>query len=293
MSTTTHTVTTDDGLALAASLTGAREDAPGLLLVHGFGGAKEDFADHLEALGRDHRVVVFDHRGHGESDAPDTPTSYSLGRLAADTVAVADAFGLDTFRLLGHSMGGMVAQRVALGHPERVEALVLMDTAAGPPAGIDTDLVRFGAELAMTEGMTVLRELLDAHDPLRSPAHERLLAERPGFQEYSDYKWSRLSPAMWSALVVEITTRDDALDTLAGVTSPTLVLVGEQDQSFIEPSFAMADVVPDARLVLIPDAGHSPQFENPAVWLAALSGFLEELPVKLLRPSPGNEPARR
>ena len=102
------------------------------MLVHGFGGAKEDFADHVPELARDHTVVVFDHRGHGESDKPDDLAAYSFDRLVADTLAVADAVGLDRFRLLGHSMGGMVARRVVLQHPERVEALILMDTAPGP-----------------------------------------------------------------------------------------------------------------------------------------------------------------
>jgi pimeloyl-ACP methyl ester carboxylesterase len=276
--TTTKTVTTDDGIGLVATCTSVRDDAPGLVLVHGFGGAKEDFGDHTEALARDHRVVVFDHRGHGDSGGPDDAAAYSLDRLARDTLAVADAFGLDTFRLLGHSMGGMVAQRVVRRQPERVDALVLMDTAAGPPTGIDTELVRLGAQVALTEGMTVLRELLDEHDPLGSPAHERVVAERPGFEEYGDYKWSRLAPAMWSALVVEITTQEDGLAALVDVARPTLVIVGEQDDSFIEPSYAMADVLPDSRLVVIPDAGHSPQFENPSVWFVALSGFLDELP---------------
>jgi len=275
--TTTKTVSTDDGIDLVAACTSARDDAPGLVLVHGFGGAKEDFGDHLEVLARDHRVVVFDHRGHGESAGPDDASAYSLDRLARDTLAVADAFGLDHFRLLGHSMGGMVAQRVVLREPERVDALVLMDTAPGPPTGIDAELVRLAAQIALTEGMTVLREVLDAHDPLGSPAHERVLAERPGFEEYGDYKWSRLAPAMWSALVIEIITQEGGLDALADVSLPTLVIVGEQDDSFIEASYAMADVVPDSRLVVIPDAGHSPQFENQPIWLAALTGFLDEL----------------
>ena len=96
-------------------------------------------------------------------------------------------------------------------------------------------------------------------------------------EEYGDYKWSRLAPAMWSTLVVEITTQDDGLDALGDVVPPTLVVVGEQDESFIGPSYAMADVIPDSRLVVIPDAGHSPQFENPSVWLAAVTGFLDEL----------------
>src|SRR5207249_4940352 len=103
-----------------------------LLLVHGFGGAKEDFADHIAALARDHTVVAFDHRGHGESDKPTDPAAYSLARLARDVLGVADAVDLPTFRLLGHSMGGMVARKVALANTDRLDALIMMDTTAGP-----------------------------------------------------------------------------------------------------------------------------------------------------------------
>jgi pimeloyl-ACP methyl ester carboxylesterase len=291
---TTAFVTTDDGVALATSVTQYANDAPTLLLVHGFGGAKEDFADHVEALARRQRVVTFDLRGHGQSGAPDEPSAYSFDRLGADVLAVADSLELDSFRLLGHSMGGMVARRVVLARPERIDALMLMDTSPGPPPGIDADLVRFGADVAMQNGMTVLRKILDEMDPLGSAAHQRVVAERPGFREYGDYKWSALSPVMWSTLAVELTVQPDQLAELGGVVCPTLVLVGEEDQTFLEPSFLLADAVPDARLVVIPDAGHSPQFENPPVWFAALDGFLAEQPsFSPPSPSPGSGPARR
>src|SRR5215218_7381756 len=114
-------VTMDDGVALAVTDTGS---GPPLLLVHGFGGAKEDFADHIDALAERRRVVTFDHRGHGESDGPSDLEAYSFDRMAADVQGVADALGIDGFRLLGHSMGGMVARRVVLAHPTRVDALV-------------------------------------------------------------------------------------------------------------------------------------------------------------------------
>jgi pimeloyl-ACP methyl ester carboxylesterase len=280
-------VTTDDGVELAASLTMSREDAPALILVHGFGGAKEDFADHVPALAREHRVVVFDHRGHGESGSPESTTAYSLDRLSRDTCAVADALGMTTFRLLGHSMGGMVAVRLVLEHAPRVDALVLMDTAAGPPPTIDPDVVRVGAEVAVRDGMATLRLLLDELDPLGSEAYQRVVRERPGFEAYAQYKWSTLSPVMWSELAIEIATQPDRLSLLTTVTCPTLVIVGEQDQAFIEPSFALADTIADARLVVVPDAGHSPQFENPPVWHAAVDGFLRELTdVSRRQPSP-------
>ena len=191
-------------------------EAPGLLLVHGFGGAKEDFADHVDVLAHDHRVVTFDHRGHGESDHPDDAAAYSLDRLAADVQAVVDATGLHDLRLLGHSMGGMVVRRFVLAAPERVAAVVFMDTSAGPPPGIDRELVALGVDVARTRGLAVLKELSDELDLLGSPSYQRVLAERPGFREYADYKWNAQSPVMWAQLIEDIVGQPDQLAELAG-----------------------------------------------------------------------------
>ena len=264
-------VTTDDGVGLEAVAMGR---GPGLVLVHGFGGAKEDFGDHLAALSARHRVVAFDHRGHGRSDKPDRAEAYSLDRLAADVLAVADAAGLQAFGLLGHSMGGMVARRVVLAAPRRVRSLVLMDTSPGPPPGIEPARTDAAARVGLQLGKATLRALLDANDPLRTPAHERLLAERPGYQAYADAKWEALSMVMWAALASEIARQPDQLHRLATVRCPTLIVVGEEDTMFLEPSRQMAATIPGARLAVIPDAGHSPQFENPRAWFDAVDGFL-------------------
>jgi pimeloyl-ACP methyl ester carboxylesterase len=267
-------VTTDDGVGLAVDVRGS---GPGLVLVHGFGGAKEDFADHLSTLSSDHTVVVFDHRGHGESDQPDAVDRYSLQRLVDDVLAVADALDLPRFRLLGHSMGGMVARRLVLGHPERVEALILMDTSYGPVPGFDSSLMHLAADVALEQGKTALKELLDMAAPLETPAYKRLLWERPGYEAFCAYKWDALSEVMWAALVRVIATQPDDVEAIAGISCPTLVIVGEQDESFLEPSRVMAATIPGAQLVVVPDAGHSPQFENPRAWDAAVGGFLASL----------------
>ena len=190
-------ITTDDGVGLAVEVAGS---GPGLLLVHGFGGAKEDFSDHVEVLARDHRVVIFDHRGHGASDNPESPAAYSLDRLVTDTLQVADATGLDSFRLLGHSMGGMVSRRVQLREPERVEALVMMDTCAGPIPGFDASLMDLAADVALTRGKAALKELLDFAPVLETPAYKRVLHARPGFVEFEACKWDDLSVVMWGTM---------------------------------------------------------------------------------------------
>ena len=266
-------VVTDDGVGLEVVEQGT---GPALLLVHGFGGAKEDFDDHVAALAVEHRVIVFDHRGHGASDAPEDPAAYSLDRLAADTVAVADALGVDRFRLLGHSMGGMVARRVVLTYSERVDALILMDTSPGPVPGLDGEILELGARTALEQGMTELKALMDAFGPgpLDTPAFTRVLVQRPGYQEFEERKWASLSPVMWATLIREIRDQPDQLAELARVGCPTLVTVGEQDEPFVRVSRAMAAAIPDAELVVIADAGHSPQFENPEVWIDTLGRFL-------------------
>ena len=267
-------VTTDDGVGLEVRVEG---EGPGLVLVHGFGGAKEDFADHVPALARRARVVTFDHRGHGESDGPDDVGAYSLDRLAADVLTVAEGCGLDRVRLLGHSMGGMTARRVVLGAPERIDALVLMDTSSGPVRGIDPALIDGAAEYGLAEGKAALKELLDSAPVLGTPAYEQLLEGRAGYREFQDAKWEDLSLAMWCAMARDMAYQPQQLALLAAVDCPTLVMVGDQDKPFIRDSRAMADTMPDARLALIPDAGHSPQFENPEAWLATLTDFLDHL----------------
>jgi pimeloyl-ACP methyl ester carboxylesterase len=269
-------IATDDGVELAVETAG---NGPGLMLVHGFGGAKEDFADHVPTLARDHTVVVFDHRGHGSSDKPDDPAMYSLERLAADTLQVADAVGLDSFRLLGHSMGGMTSRKIPLIAPERVDALIMMDTCAGPIPGFDPELMDAAAEVALTRGKDALKELLDMAKVLETPAYRRVLADRPGFAEFEAKKWANLSAVMWGALAKALAHQSDDSQALAeSLTVPLLIIVGEQDTPFVNPSKTLKQTIPSASLAVIPDAGHSPQFENPHAWIDAMLKFLATVP---------------
>jgi pimeloyl-ACP methyl ester carboxylesterase len=270
-------VRTDDGVGLSTLVVGPVE-APGLLLVHGIGGAKEDFADHVDAFARGHRVVTFDLRGHGESDHPENAEAYSLDRLAGDVQAVVDATGLHDLRVLGHSMGGMVVRRFVLAAPEQVAAVVFMDTSAGPPPGLDREVVALGVQVARTQGLAVLKELSDELDLLGSPSYQRVLAERPGFRDYADYKWNAQSPVMWAQLVEEIVRQPDQLAELAALRVPVLGIVGDEDTTFLQPMRDIVTTVPGAELVVVPGAGHSPQFENPSIWRKAMESFLDLVP---------------
>jgi pimeloyl-ACP methyl ester carboxylesterase len=153
-----------------------------------------------------------------------------------------------------------------------------MDTSAAPPLGIDPAIARLGAEIALGDGMAALKAVQEELDPLGSPAYQRVVVERPGFRGYAERKWASLSPVMWATLAVEITTQPDETAALGAVVRvPTLVLVGDQDRAFLQPSRDLAAAIPSAHLVVLDDAGHSPQFENPAAWRDAMLEFLGAL----------------
>lgn len=247
-----------------------------LLLVHGFTGAKEDFADEVDRLaGLGHHVVAPDLRGHGDSSQPAEESAYSIHRFAADLWALTDHLGWPAFDLLGHSMGGMIAQVMVLDRPERVERLVLMDTHHGRLGTIDPELVEIGIELARTQGLGVIQQVLKmGADPLDNPAYRRVCAERPGYEEWSESKMLRSSPAMYAAMLAYLDSVEDRLDDLASVRQRTLVLVGELDEGFRRASDRMAAVIPHAELVVLAGGGHSPQFEATEAWREALDAFL-------------------
>jgi pimeloyl-ACP methyl ester carboxylesterase len=254
-----------------------------VLLVHGFTGAKEDFADHLDQLAAlGWHVVAPDLRGHGTSSAPTGTDGYTLKAFAGDVVALTDALGWDDLVLLGHSMGGMIAQLAALElGPVRLRGLVLMDTSHGPIGGIDAELVATGKALVSAGGMTALVEATrDGDGALDTEANQRVLATRPGYREFGEAKSLACSPDMWVGVVDEVlaTQADRLADLAASLTDvPTLVIVGEQDTPFVPHAERMASSMGQARLAVIADAGHSPQFENPDAWFEVLAGFLAEV----------------
>jgi 3-oxoadipate enol-lactonase len=253
-----------------------------LLLVHGFTGAKEDFTDWLDPVADlGWHAVAIDNRGHGASEKPDDKSSYSFDLLAADALALADdRWGpRSRFVLLGHSMGGMVAQVVAMQAPDRLLGLVLMDTGHGRLSFIDREQAMKVVSIVEDRGIDGLADLMaDREQPLSTPAHERLLVEREGYAEFGDRKLRATADAAYGGMLTAMVDATDRLDGLRALSIPTLVLVGEQDAPLLGQSRNMAEAIPGAELAVIPDAGHSPQFENTDAWWKALTDFLGSLP---------------
>ncbi len=248
-----------------------------LLLVHGFTGSKEDFADELDLLAdRGWHAVAPELRGHGASVHLNDEDAYRLDLFAHDIAEFVAALGWRRYTLLGHSMGGMIAQVLTLSDPEPIERLILMDTHHGAVGGLDRELLELGVDIVRTQGLQAIQDILKlGADPLANPAYERLCAERPGYREWADNKMLNCDPAMYAAAMQWMPNLDDRLAQLRSLEIPTLVMVGELDAPFRAASAALAEAIAGARLDVLEAAGHCPQFEATAAWRSSLYSFLD------------------
>jgi pimeloyl-ACP methyl ester carboxylesterase len=252
-----------------------------LVLVHGFMGFRDDFAGVIEGLlPHAGRVVALDLRGHGASARAARPEDYALEALADDLREFLAALGIARCDLLGHSMGGMLVQRVALAEPARVASLILMSTTAEALGWVDTDQLALAARIGREAGMAQLAALLRARapsDPGRGVADRRLEVELgpERFWGWRDARVAAADPEAVQALGPELKHAPNLLERLAEIVCPTLVLVGDLDAEFVGPAQRMQRALPDAQVALLPAAGHQPQLEARDAWLAAVAAHLE------------------
>ncbi|MDX2378609.1 MAG: alpha/beta fold hydrolase [Acidimicrobiia bacterium] len=234
----------------------ARGTGRTLLFSHGWGATSYMFERSAEVLSSHFRVVTWDQRGHGGSDSPDDPDAYSVDTTMADMAALLDEHGTGSGVLVGHSLGGYLSLEFARRHPERVEALVLVG--AGPGFRKDdarAEWNRFTARIAdraEERGMAALDRERDLHGDLHSSVDGLVRSARG------------VLPQDGSAV----------LDSLSSISVPTLVIVGANDAQFRASADHMAAKIPDARLVIVPDAGHSINVEQPEAFEAAVVSFL-------------------
>jgi pimeloyl-ACP methyl ester carboxylesterase len=246
------------------------------VLVHGFTGSRDDFREHVPELARLGRTLALDQRGHGGTSNTGRSEDYTLEGLVDDLAAAFDALSLARADLLGHSLGGMVALRFALAHPERVASLVLMDTSPRPmslpiPEPARAALVALVHEQGVAALLPGMRQRKDL-----PPSMLRTI-DRMGPEEFwgrIQRKLEAMDPAAWSALLDVLGGCAPCADRLGEIRCPTLVLVGAEDQPFLAPAEELARGIPGARRVTIEAAAHSPQLENPPAWAAAIRAHL-------------------
>jgi 3-oxoadipate enol-lactonase len=241
-----------------------------LLLIMGFGGDHQAWAFQVGAFSETYRVISFDNRGAGQSAVPDAP--YSTRLMADDAVGLLDALGIERAHVLGVSMGGMIAQELALNHPRRVRSLQLHCTYARPDPYM----------LALMEAWRSLRVKATPEEWLRTISlwlfAPVTFAERPDFIEgVIQTGLANPYPFTLTGFVRQgdAVRGHDTLDRLPALTCPTLVSVAEHD-ILVPPRFAraVAAAIPKAEFRLIDDAAHVYFWERADVFNGMCLDFL-------------------
>jgi pimeloyl-ACP methyl ester carboxylesterase len=248
-----------DGVAIHFEARGA---GPVVLFTHGYCASGRMWAPQLEALSSRFRVVAWDLRGHGASDSPEDPDAYSEALAIADMEAVLDAAGAGAAPavIAGHSLGGYLSLAFQQAHPARTRALMLFST--GP--GYRRDDARAGWN-AYAEKQARRYE-------------ERGLAAVPD-GEMTAGAGHRSARGLALAARGILAQRDaHVIDGLDAVDVPTLILIGARDERYFAGTDYMAAKIPGARKILIEQAGHAVNLEQPEAFDAALLDFLEALP---------------
>jgi 3-oxoadipate enol-lactonase len=258
-------------LRIAYELRGTlRRRRPWLVLIQGMGLDRQGWEPVLRKLRRRFRLVLVDNRGTGHSDRP--VGAFSVADMAGDVLAVLDAAGIGRAHVLGMSLGGMVAQELAITHPDRVDRLVLVGTTPGWPFAypMPAASVRLIASAARLPAEAARRRhtenALSAHTVRHRPEVVNRLIERQG-SERAD-RGAVLAQAVAGARYVGRLRQ-------ARIRARTLVLHGGAD-TVVDPRNArlLAGRIPDARLVIFPGLGHLLFWEDPDGFAAAVTSFL-------------------
>lgn len=249
-----------DGVRLAHETFGSGEPGVPVLLTHGYGASRRMWDPNLEAIASGHPTITWDMRGHGESDAPEDPSLYSHEHTMDDLAALLDAADAERAVLIGMSLGGFMSLGFRLRHPERVAALVLVDT--GPGFRSPESRERWNAWARQRA------------DELERRGVEALPAGREQRTANHVHGARGLAHAARGMLVQQ----DAAVfESLADVAVPTLVVVGAQDDQFLAAADVMEARIPDARKVVLEGAGHAANLDAPEEFNAAVAGFLRGL----------------
>ena len=257
-----------DGARIAYEV-GGRTDGEPLLLIQGLGADSKGWAAQRYALGRRHRLLVVDNRGAGGSDKPEGP--YDLEVMAQDALAVLDAEGIESAHVVGASMGGVIAQIIAVRSPERVRSLVLSCTACHHHAW-RVELLESWAELAETRGMRALAG--EAIRWLVGPRHH--VRFRVPFGLLGPLVLDIPAHAFAAQARAIIAMSDDVREELRFVAVPTLVIVGTQDiLTPVADSEELAELIPGAELSVVPGAAHGLMIEAANAFNDRVLEFLD------------------
>jgi len=249
-------------------------NGPPVVLLHGFACGKRMWLHQIRALKPRFRVITYDQRGHGLTDAPSAAQRFSASLLARDLVGVLDALNIERAAIVGFSLGGGPALALAASKPERVSRLVLADVGAGAddPIKLESMARRWGDLI----GRGAVDELVC--EMLRSELF-KIYARRNSRRRNHMAALIRATPIDGLRFTLsEVLARRKSLfrltGTLKSIRVPTLVMVGQHDYVCSKAARLAAQTIPNATLKIIDNSGHMSPLEQPAAFNAALLDFL-------------------
>ena len=245
-----------------------------LVMIMGYGASFEYWNPKIiDEFSKNFKVIVFDNRGSGRTDKPDK--EYSIKMFADDTTGLMDALNIERAHILGHSMGGMIAQEIVLNYPERVEKLILSSTSCGgrkyvPPS---TEI----ALIAMRdrEGMKQ-DEIVRSFIPLRFT--EDFIKNNPEFIEEQIQREieAPFTPAYSIKRQGIALVQFNTSKRLKNINTPTLVLHGKKDiMTPTKNGEILAELIPGAKLSLFDNSGHETHFHEPKKYVKTVLEFLK------------------
>ena len=247
-----------DGVKIYYEIHGS---GPPLILTHGYSSTSAMWNGQIEALSKQHQLILWDMRGHGQSDYPDDPNGYSEALTVADMAALLDEAGADSAIVGGLSLGGYMSLAFHRAHPERVRALLIIDTGPG-----------FKKDDAREAWNRRAQETADRFEREGLAVLESQSRERSSVSHRDASGLARAARGM-------LTQRDaGVIEMLPDIKVPSLVVVGADDTPFLAASDYMAAKIPDAKKVVIPSAGHAVNIDQPQAFIDAVLPFLDSLP---------------
>lgn len=264
-----------------------------VFMLHGFGVSGHMFDEFAQRMEKDYHLIALDQRGHGDSQWAEDG-DYSREAFVADAEAVREALGLERFILVGHSMGGLNAVAYAVQHPQRVRALILVDV--GPESakeGVDNivrftkgpDDLEFDQFVEMAHRFNQRRSI----DNIRERMRHRLKPTENG-----KFTWkfdSRFRKQDSGLRIGSELSNDESWQLFRQVSVPTLLVRGAESDVLTKDVAARAErEMQHARLVVVPDAGHSVPGDNPDDFTAAVRTFLADINNGAFEPAAAGEP---
>ncbi|HEY7269086.1 MAG TPA: alpha/beta fold hydrolase [Dehalococcoidia bacterium] len=238
----------------------AEGSGPAVLLSHGYSATAGMWKGQVADMKDRYQLISWDMRGHGQSDSPADQAQYSEDATVDDMAAILKASGVEKAVIGGLSLGGYMSLAFYVKYPQLTRALMLFDTGPGyrnPQAREGWNQTAYRRAERLEEGGLAS---LSGGDEVRQSAHR----SAEGLA-----KAARGMLAQFNSNVIEC---------LDGIKVPTLVLVGANDEAFLNATDYMANKIPGAQKVVIADAGHAANMHQPAAFNKAMAGFLDSLP---------------